>query len=88
MPAAREGYKSDLDDETYTFMLLYLLLRPEDAPQRTHPLRDVLNALFYVARTGVQCLGQSGTSRACPLAVPPTRLSTPRNRASTSRALV
>ena len=62
MTAIRKGYKSDLDDETYAFMLPYLLLRPENAPQRTHPLRDVLNALFYVTRTGVQCLGQSGTS--------------------------
>jgi len=54
MMAVRKPYKSDLDDETYAFMLPYLLLRPEDAPQRIHPLREVVGALFYVARTGVQ----------------------------------
>jgi len=54
MPSVRTPYKTDLDDETYAFMLPYLVLRPEDAPQRIHPLREVLNALFYVARTGVQ----------------------------------
>ena len=75
MTMVHKPYKSDLDDETYAFMLPYLVLRPEDAPQRIHPLREVLNALFYVARTGVQCLGQSGTSRACPLGVPPPRIS-------------
>ena len=50
----RRAYKTDLDDDTYFFMLPYLLLRPEDAPQRVHPIREVLNALFYVVRTGVQ----------------------------------
>ncbi len=50
----RRAYPSDLDDETYQFMLPYLLLSPEDAPQRQYALRDVLNALFYVVRTGVQ----------------------------------
>lgn len=51
---SRRGYKTDIDDETYQFMLPYLLLRPEDAPQRKYDLREVVNALFYVARTGVQ----------------------------------
>lgn len=50
----RRAYPSDLDDEIYVFMLVYLLLSPEDAPQRKYPIRDVLNALFYVARTGTQ----------------------------------
>lgn len=50
----RKAYPSDLDDETYTFMLPYLLLTPEDAPQRVHPLREVLNAVLWVARTGSQ----------------------------------
>lgn len=50
----RRGYPSDLDDETYQFMLPYLLLSPENAPQRKHKVRDVLNALSYVARSGVQ----------------------------------
>lgn len=50
----RRAYPSDLDDETYQFMLPYLLLSPLDAPQRKHAHRDVLDALAYVARSGVQ----------------------------------
>lgn len=50
----RRGYKTDIDDETYQFMLPYLVLKPEDAPQRKYEIREMVNALFYVARTGVQ----------------------------------
>jgi transposase len=51
---SRRAYKTDIDDETYQFMLPYLVLRPVDAPQRKYEIREVINALFYVARTGVQ----------------------------------
>ncbi|PYE55492.1 IS5 family transposase [Deinococcus yavapaiensis] len=50
----RRAYPSDLDDDTYHFVLPYLLLTPEHAAQRKHPLRDVLNALFWMTRTGAQ----------------------------------
>ena len=50
----RPGYPSDVDDETYLFLLPYLVLSPEDAPQRKYPLRTVLNALFWMSRTGAQ----------------------------------
>ncbi|MVN89491.1 IS5 family transposase [Deinococcus sp. HMF7620] len=50
----RRGYPSDVDDDTYFFLLPYLLLSPEDARQRKYPIRDVLNALLWVARTGAQ----------------------------------
>ena len=50
----RPGYPSDVDDETYLFLLPYLVLRPEDAVQRKYPLRAVLNALFWMSRTGAQ----------------------------------
>ena len=50
----RRGYPSDVDDDTYLFLLPYLLLSPQDAPQRTYPIREVLNALLWVARTGAQ----------------------------------
>ncbi|ADV65702.1 transposase IS4 family protein [Deinococcus maricopensis DSM 21211] len=50
----RPGYPSDVDDETYVFLLPYLVLSPEDAPQRKSPLRAVLNALFWMSRTGAQ----------------------------------
>lgn len=51
---SRKAYPSDVDDETYAFMLPYLLLAPEQAPQRTHALREVLNAILWIARTGSQ----------------------------------
>ncbi len=51
---AKQGYPSDVDDETYQFLLPYLALSPENAPQRRYPLRDVLNALLWMSRTGAQ----------------------------------
>lgn len=48
------GYPSDVDDDTYLFLLPYLLLSRADAIQRKYPIRDVLNALLWVARTGAQ----------------------------------
>jgi transposase len=50
----RKAYPSDLDDEAYNFMVSYFILLPEHAPQRKYPLREVLNALFWIARTGSQ----------------------------------
>ena len=50
----RRGYPSDVDDDTYLFLLPYLLLSPLTAGQRKYDLRDVLNALLWVARTGAQ----------------------------------
>jgi transposase len=50
----RRAYPSDVDDETYHFLLPYLALTPEDAPQRKFPLREVLNALLWMSRTGAQ----------------------------------
>ncbi|MBZ9753645.1 IS5 family transposase [Deinococcus sp. HMF7604] len=50
----RRAYPSDIDDETYAFLLPYLALSPEDAPQRRYPLREVLNALLWLSRTGAQ----------------------------------
>ena len=48
----RRAYRSDLDNETYLFILPYFLLTPGDAAQRIHPIREVLNSLFWIARTG------------------------------------
>lgn len=50
----RRGYPSDVDDDRYLFLLPYLLLSPNDARQRKYVIRDVLNALLWVARTGAQ----------------------------------
>jgi transposase len=42
-----------VDDRTLTeFLLPYLALLREDAPQRLHPLRELFNALRYVVKTG------------------------------------
>lgn len=54
MTTTRKAYPSDLDDETYIFMLPYFLLAPEDAHQRKYPIREVLNAAIWIGRTGSQ----------------------------------
>jgi transposase len=43
---------SDASDEEWAFAAPYLALVREDAPQRTHDLREVLNGLRWVVRTG------------------------------------
>jgi transposase len=54
MGSRRRGYPTDVSDEEWWFVLPYLLLCREDAGQREHDLREVFNALRYVARTGCQ----------------------------------
>jgi transposase len=41
-------------DEEWAFLVPYLTLMREDAPQRTHPLRELFNGLRFIARTGLQ----------------------------------
>ena len=50
----RSGYPSDVCDEEWAFVAPYLALCREDAPQRGYALRDVFNALRYIAKTGSQ----------------------------------
>jgi len=45
-------YPSDVSDEEWEFCAPYLTLMKEDAPQRTHSLRDVFNALRWLVRAG------------------------------------
>ena len=52
--AARTPYASDVSDEEWAFLAPYLTLMREDAPQRTHPLRELFNGLRFIARTGLQ----------------------------------
>jgi transposase len=52
MSAARKGYPSDVSDAEWEFLVPYLTLMRDDAPQRDHPLREVFNALRYVVQTG------------------------------------
>ncbi len=49
---ARKLYPSDVKDDEWSFVLPYLLLMREDAPQRDHDLREVFNALRWIVRAG------------------------------------
>ena len=48
----RKPYPSDVSDEEWAFVAPYLALLREDAPQREHDLREVLNGLRWIVRTG------------------------------------
>ncbi len=48
----RKPYPSDVSDEEWAFVAPYLALVREDAPQRTHDLREVFNALRWIVRAG------------------------------------
>src|SRR5215217_3286735 len=50
--STRKPYPSDVSDEEWAFVAPYLALLREDAPQLTHDLREVLNGLRWVVRTG------------------------------------
>lgn len=52
--APRTPYDSDVTDEEWAFLAPYLTLMRHDAPQRTHPLRELFNGLRFIARTGLQ----------------------------------
>lgn len=60
----RPPYPSDVSDDAWAFVAPYLALVREDAPQRTHSLREVFNGLRYIAKTG-------GQWRAMPHDLPP-----------------
>jgi transposase len=48
----RKAYPSDVSDQEWAFAAPYLALVREDAPQREYDLREVLNGLRWVVRTG------------------------------------
>lgn len=54
MSTKRKPYPSDVSDAEWEFLLPYLSLMREDAPQREYALRDVFDALRYVVKTGCQ----------------------------------
>src|SRR3712207_5994455 len=54
MSSARKPYPSDVSDAEWEFLVPYLTLMREDAPQREYPLRDVFDAVRYVVKTGCQ----------------------------------
>jgi transposase len=54
MNTTRKSYPSDVSDAEWEFLVPYLSLMREDAPQREHPLRELFDALRYVVKTGCQ----------------------------------
>lgn len=50
----RQPYPTDVTDDEWAFVAPYLTLMEPDAPQRRHDLREVLNALRWIVRTGAQ----------------------------------
>ena len=46
----RKPYPSDVSDEQWAFVAPYLTLVREEAPQRTHDLREVFNAMRWIVR--------------------------------------
>ena len=54
MSTTRKSYPSDVTDAEWEFVVPYLTLMREDAPQRGYPLRELFNAVRYVVRTGCQ----------------------------------
>jgi transposase len=50
----RKAYPSDVSDDEWAFVVAYLTLMREDAPQREYSLREVFNALHCIVRTGIQ----------------------------------
>lgn len=49
---ARKPYPSDVKDDEWAFVALYLTLMRDDAPQREHDMREVFNGLRWMVRTG------------------------------------
>src|SRR3954471_21131496 len=47
-----EPYPSDVSDAEWHFVVPYLCLLPEDAGQRVHNLRDILDAARWLVRSG------------------------------------
>ncbi len=54
MSSTRKSYPSDVTDGEWEYLLPYLTLMREDAPQREYGLRELFNALRYVVKTGCQ----------------------------------
>ena len=50
MVPSRKVYPTDVTDEEWAFAAPYLILMKEDAPQRVHALRDVFDAVRWMAK--------------------------------------
>lgn len=49
---SRKRYPTDVSDDEWAFVVPCLTLMTLDAPQREHDLREVFNALRWLARAG------------------------------------
>jgi len=58
-------YPSNLS-KRQRYMIIPLLPKRGNASRQKWTWKVILNALFYVLRTGCQCLGQNGTFQASP----------------------
>lgn len=54
MSKTRKPYPSDVSEAEWEFLVPYLALMREDAPQRAHSTRELFNGLRYVVKTGCQ----------------------------------
>jgi transposase len=54
MKTTRKSYPSDVSDAEWEFLVPFLTLMREDAPQREYSMRDLFNAMRYVVKTGCQ----------------------------------
>jgi transposase len=54
MNTTRKSYPSDVSDAEWEFLVPFLTLMREDAPQRDYSMRDLFNAMRYVVKTGCQ----------------------------------
>ncbi|MES2792884.1 MAG: transposase [Planctomycetota bacterium] len=54
MSTTQKSYPSDVKDAEWEFLVPYLSLIREDAPQREYSLRELFNAIRYVVKTGCQ----------------------------------
>lgn len=50
---SRKPYPTDVSDEEWEFVVPYLTLLSEDAPQRRHALREVFNGLRFIVHGGL-----------------------------------
>jgi transposase len=50
--STRKSYPSDVSNDEWAFVVSYLTLMTEDAPQRDHSLREVFNGLRWIVRAG------------------------------------
>ena len=54
MRTTRKAYPSDVSDAEWEFLVPYLTLMRDDAPQRDYSLREVFDAVRYVVKTSCQ----------------------------------